>query len=166
MDSPVPDSARLPTLTLRTSRRGVIGPLAVSLLFVAGGFWLAPQQPLIGWANVVFFGLCAVVFLMQLHPRSGRLVLTPQGFTFSSLFRTHTVRWEEVDMFRVVHIGPNRLVGWTYTPAAAAEQPGRLADVNQALFCVHAALPDNFGCSPDELADVLDAYRDAALNGR
>ncbi|MFQ3582670.1 MAG: STM3941 family protein [Chloracidobacterium sp.] len=148
-------------IILRPSRRRLTGLLAVSLLFVGLGIWLIPRNPLIGIANIIFFGACAIIFLAQCHPRASALVLDKEGFTFSSLFRAQTVRWEDVLAFEVVVIGPNRLVGWVGTTTPT--QYRRLATINQDLFGVTACLSDNFGLPPEELAVLLTVCHQLAL---
>lgn len=86
--------------------------LLASVAFVAIGVWLIPEKPAIAYANIGFFGLCAAVFLLQLHPKCSYLILRPEGFTFCALFRKHAVRWQDTEAFTPVRIGMNKFVGW------------------------------------------------------
>jgi hypothetical protein len=131
--------------------------LAGSLLFVVGGIWLIPGEPLIGWLCVVFFGLGVVVFSINLHPKSSFLTLAHEGFTYASLFRQHFVPWSNVQGFMSVRVGPNKMVGWNYTPAFLAH--GTVRRVNRATSGAEAALPDTYGMTIDSLCALLNEIR-------
>ena len=144
-------------ITLRASRRKWLLVLSISLAFVAIGVWVAPENPVMAWSCVAFFGLCALVAGVNLHPNSSYLVLDTNGFTFSSLFRKHSVRWSEVQEFFPIRVSATRMVGWNFTPQYAAA-PG-LRKVSTALSGAEAALPDTYGKSVEELAELLECFR-------
>lgn len=73
-----------------------------SLAFVLIGIWMVRSRDMFGWLAIVFFGLCLAVSLICLLPKASYLRLTPDGFTMCSLFRAHTIRWEDVRGFGVV----------------------------------------------------------------
>src|SRR6185295_11962995 len=83
----------------------------LSLCFVVGALFL---DGAIRWATMIFAGLCAIVFAMQLAPNSAYLELRDDGFTFANLWRAHTVRWNEVSQFGIVRVGFNRMVAWNH----------------------------------------------------
>ncbi|MGB8355816.1 MAG: STM3941 family protein [Chthoniobacteraceae bacterium] len=113
-------------VTLRPSKMRTVRFLFIATLFVAAGIWMVFFEgadgytvdgiPVywVGWASIVFFGIGGVVFLFQLISGTAYLRLEPEGFTYCSAFRTHTVRWEDVQEFGVMQIHHNRLVGWNY----------------------------------------------------
>ena len=152
-------AAHLP-ITLYPSRIKLMLLLAVSLGFVALGIWILPSDPLIGYLNIGFFGLGAVVFVLQLNPKASFLKITEEGFTFSTMRRRQFVRWQDVDVFKVVRLGPRRFVGWN--SAAGSEAPGGVRRANRAIGGVEAALPDTYGMNADELARLLDEQRQRA----
>ncbi|HSS46486.1 MAG TPA: STM3941 family protein, partial [Burkholderiales bacterium] len=90
--------------------------LAGSLAFVAAGAWLVSEKPLIGYLCVILFGLCALVFAVQLHPDSSYLTLSSEGFTFCALFRRTFVPWSQAGEFVVVNVRNHKMVGWNYAP--------------------------------------------------
>jgi hypothetical protein len=144
-------------ITLRTSRTRALLLLAGSLTFVGCGLWFSVDHPVIGYGNVVFFGLCALVALALLLPGSSFITLNREGFLFASLFRKHEVRWQDVVEFRTIRVGLNTMVGWNY--AGAANAHATLRSVNQALSGVDAALPDIYGMRADDLATLLETIR-------
>ncbi|MGB8717078.1 MAG: STM3941 family protein [Rhodanobacteraceae bacterium] len=152
-------TAQLP-ITLYPSRIKLMMLLAVSLGFVALGIWIVPSDPLVGYLNIGFFGLGAVVFVLQLNPKSSFLTLSEEGFTYSAMHRRQFVRWQDVDAFKVVRVGPRRFVGWTCV--ASHDGQGVVQRANKAISGVGAALPDTYGMAPHELARLLDEQRQRA----
>jgi len=144
-------------LELHPSRTRIVVLLLGSLAFVAIGVWLIPTRPVTAYVNIGLFGLCAAVFLLQLHPRCSYLILRADGFTFCALFRKHAIRWQDTKGFVPVRVGINKLVGWSYSNAFQAHARARA--LNQALAGVDAALPDSYGMRPEELANFLNHLR-------
>jgi hypothetical protein len=142
-------------VTLRSSRRKTLLMLAGSLVFVAGGIWLLHDQPSTGYSGIAFFGLCAVVFCVQLLPNSSYLRLTAEGFTTCTLFRCHTVPWRHVRTFGVGRIGLKKVVGWD----PAADLSG-IVRATKAISGYASALPDTYGLRAEELAALLNRLRD------
>ena len=143
-------------MVLSPSRLRYVLLLAGALVFVALGVWLLDDHPVIGYVNIAFFGLCAVVFLVQLHPKSSFLQVTAKGFRFSALFRQHFVSWGDVTSFKTCRIGLNTMVGWNYTHTFSLHQ--RMRAANMALSGVEAALPNTYGMKP-ELLELLERHR-------
>jgi len=141
-------------VTYRIRRLKVVLLVVGSGIFVWGGFWLRTQQPLVAYASIIFFGLCGLVGLVGLLPNSSYLTLTDRGFEFSSLYRKHFVSWSGVDSFMPIKIQHRRMVGWNYSPEFSKSQ--RLRRVNTALAGAEAALPDTYGMSAVELADLMN----------
>lgn len=149
------------TTTLRPRRLPLLGLLAVALAFTAAGVGMTGDRPLAGWFVAGFFGLCAVVFAVQLIPNSTYLRLEPAGFTFASMFRAHFVPWDGVQQFSLTQVGTQRMVGWTFTPSYAAHATGRR--VSRALSGLEAGLPDTYGLTAEALVELLERHRQAAL---
>jgi len=105
----------------------------------------------------LFFGLCALVAGVNLHPNSSCLVLDADRFTFSSLFRKHSFRWSQVQVFFPISVSATRMVGWNFTPEYAATPT--LRKVSTAMSGAEAALPDTYGKSVEELAELLERFR-------
>jgi hypothetical protein len=162
---------------LRPGRVTWLLVLGISLTFVVGGllalFW--PRQPgapekegaWIMWACVGFFGLCAVVALLQFLPQSSCLRLGAEGFTIRTLYREQTYRWEDVDTFGVTRVRLNKMVGFNFAPHF--QRAARLRRVSAALVGFEGALPDTYGMKAEELADLMNQYKyrhEAAPEGR
>jgi hypothetical protein len=145
---------------LRPNRWKVLVLLAVSLVFTAIGVGMAADGRWMGWVAVGFFGLGVVVFTVQLLPGSASLRLGPDGFVICSLFRPSTCRWSDVARFGVGTVGPKRMVVFDFAPNARGSVA--LRRLATALSGWEGALPDCYGMSAEELAALLNAYKEAA----
>ena len=142
-------------ITLRSSRKKMLVRLIASLAIVAAGFWLLPEEPSTGYSGIVFGGICAVVFCIQLLPNSSYLRLTPEGFTTCTLFRCHTVPWRHVRTFGVGRIWLKKVVGWD----PAVELSG-VVRATKFIAGYASALPDTYGLTAEELVTLLNRLRD------
>jgi hypothetical protein len=143
--------------TLRPSRKQAALLFLVCLLFVIGGVWMVLDGKPMGYFCGGFFALGLPAFALQFHPRAAYLHLAPDGFTFCSLFRAHTVRWAHVREFAVIYIGLNRMVAWNFTPDYPAT--GRARAVSKSLSGYEAALPDTYGMRPQDLVELMEGLR-------
>jgi hypothetical protein len=144
-------------IVLRPGRVKTILLLCFCLIFPIGPLIRtpAPDEWYI-WLIGAFFGLCALVFAVQLIPSSTYLRLSPQGFTVRSLFRTAPmILWRDVSEFQVAVLPRQKLVVYEST---ATTMP-TLRKINRALVGAGEALPNSFGLKPQELADLMNAWR-------
>jgi hypothetical protein len=128
--------------------------LAGSLAFVAIGTQMTRDDPVMAYAGIVFFGLCALVAALNLHPRGSYLELGREGFVFASMFRRVFVPWGHVREFVPYKVQHTKMVGWNYVPSFTGSRGGRKLSV--ALAGVEAALPDTYGMKAEELASLLN----------
>ncbi len=145
-------------VTLQASRRKMGALLTASAVFVVVGVWLFPREPLAGGLCIAFFGLGAVIFAVNMHPRSSFLTLTSDGFTFASLFRKHFVAWSDVQSFSVARIGLNKMVCWNYSPEYRGHS--KLRRFNTGVSGIEAGLPDTYGMEPQALCRLLSDLRE------
>jgi hypothetical protein len=145
------------TRILRPNRFKTFGWLALCAGFTAGGAWMIFSGEPMGWLPALFFGLCVVVFVVTLLPNSAYLRVSQDGFTVCSLFRAQSYRWSDVGPFTVGRIGPNRMVVFNFSGRYRAQPRARKAAA--ALTGYEGALPDSYGMSLEELASLLNGYR-------
>lgn len=143
-------------MTLYPGRMKMFVMLAGSLAFVAGGLFMLDNSKMIGYLSVAFFGLCALVFLVQLLTRTSYLIVDAQKFTVSSLSRKSDVAWSDVERFLVVSISGNKMVGWNFNPGYSTGTSHALA---VKLAGVQNTLPDTYGMKAEELADLMNEVR-------
>jgi hypothetical protein len=85
-------------LVIRSSRWRYVLLLLVSAGFVAVGTLLVMRTPnqTVGWANVVFFGVCAATFLWQVVDARPRLVIDERG-VFDRTLGVGVIPWSEIE---------------------------------------------------------------------
>ncbi len=149
-------------VTLRPSRAKWVGALLVSSAFFAVGLLMVGLGEPKGYFCAGFFGLCSAVFGVTLHPKAAYLELTAEGFTFCSLFRAHTLRWEHVSDFGVAVVGLNRFVGWNFAPGYPGPERGRA--LSRSLSGFEAALPLAYGMNLRDLAQWMEEIRRQAAD--
>jgi len=93
-------------MTLKAMPGRMVFMFLGSLGFVTLGFVLLRDASIpavlrltIGWANILFFGLGAVVGLLSLRPGAYYLRLRKEGFEIKTPLRLHFYRWEDVERF-------------------------------------------------------------------
>ncbi|WP_242108750.1 hypothetical protein [Luteimonas aquatica] len=155
-DAPAPGKV----LTLRPSKLRWVLMLAGTALLLALSARLLQTNFAIGLAGTVFFALCTLVAALNLLPGASFLRLDAEGFEMRALFRSHRVAWREVAGFGVARIALNRVVGWHFA-AGHAGHP-HLRKLNAGLSGFEAALPDTYGRKAQALAELMNAWRDAA----
>jgi hypothetical protein len=156
-----PILARFPgPVTLYPSRKKWLLILLISAMFTAGGFWMVAERAPKGWYVLIFFAACLIVAVVMLLPGAGDLVLDRDGFQITSLFRSHRVRWQNAKGFEPISIpySNQRMVG--FDDAAAGRT---LAALNTAIAGHNAALPDTYGFSVDELAQLMARWQERAV---
>jgi hypothetical protein len=138
-------------------------------LFAGSGAFVALSVSLIDksvWFSVagsLFFGACALVALVALIPGASHLQLDGDGMTIRSLFREWRLRWADVDHFFATSVSGRAMVCWNYAADAAATPRG--ARLSLTLTGVEAGLPDTYGLSALDLADLLNRWRARAIGG-
>lgn len=92
--------------TLRPRLRRKLGLIALTIPFVAVGAWaLLHGAWVIGWVATTFFGLCLIVFIIQLLPGSTSLTLDAEGFEVYALFRRSRYSWSDIAQIDARRVG-------------------------------------------------------------
>jgi len=86
-----------PQLTLYPKISSAVLLLLTSSSLAIAGLVVAKSNPWLGIACVGLFGLCALVALIKLIPRSTYLKLDETGLTYCNMFRKSTMPWSSVD---------------------------------------------------------------------
>lgn len=144
-------------LILRPSRSRAALLFFVCALFVGGGIWMVRMGNSFGYFCAGFFALGLPVFALHFHPKAAYLCLTADSFTYCSLFRAFTVRWEHVRDFAVITVGAQRMVAWNLTPHHP--MPRRVSALSKSMSGYEAALPDTYGMKPEELLELMEGLR-------
>lgn len=126
----------------------------------AGGVWMIGDGDWRGWLVAVVFGLCAGLATALRRPDGNFLQLTREGFTVCSLYRTWSLRWDEVIGFRVARVGRCHMVVFDYT-TPTTEARGIAADLTSG----EAHILDTYGMKRQALVDLMNVWRERALSG-
>lgn len=141
--------------------------LSVCLAFVIIGVTQVAghKANMVGWSCVLFFGICAAVFLVQFFPDASYLRLRSDGFIFCSLFRkSPLILWRDVSDFRVVRLPPTGKALVVFDWRAAPNRSVR--KLNRQLVDATDGLPDTYGLQPEQLAAYMNAWRSRATLNR
>lgn len=113
--------------------------------------------------GLAFFGALTVVSVWQLVPGAAYLQLGPQGFVAKGPLRTLRHSWDEVEHFQVYEVhtqySTQRFVGFDLRDRVPESQ-SFWQTLSRGMSGVDAGLPDTYGRDPDELAELLETYRD------
>jgi len=152
---------RMLPFTIYPKKTRWLGVLLGSLAFVAGGILMIRNGDWKGWLAAAFFGLGIPVSLIQLYSKKLSLKVSEDGIEIGSLFRTTRLQWPDISEFGVItvrHHGftVNKMVGLNYSPEY--ERLSKARAVAKALSGYDGALPDTYGFSAEELAELLSFH--------
>ncbi len=148
------------TIVLRPSNTRWLVILAVSLCFTAIGSLMIREGQGIGWLVAGVFGLGSLAAVIVLLPGSSYLKIRADGFVFGTMFRRHHLPWTAVGPFSMSQVGPQTMVVFDILDPARLPRGAKFAT---AVAGANAGLPDTYGMKPAELAAILNAARDRAL---
>lgn len=101
----------------------------------------------------------AIGALLQCIPGASELRLSAEGFTVRTLYRSRSYRWEEVSSFHPIRF-VRKYVGFEVT---GAQDHTRLAGLERTLTGFRANLPDTYGLSAEDLAALMNNWRNQAI---
>jgi hypothetical protein len=148
------------TRVLRASRFKWAVLLLAGAVFAMGGvlvFFAAPGGRVGGIVVFVFFGACAVVAAIQLVLGS-TLTLTTDGYTFTSLGRLVTRRWQDVEPFVAVRTSAIGGVVGIRLAVPSERLPGPRRAARAVAGYDGGALPDTYGMKADDLAALMNEW--------
>ena len=151
---------------LRTRHAKSVFLLVASTIFAGVSLWMLLHKELNTWVQislwlgVAFFGagaLAQVAIVVQ----GASLRLQADGFVVRQLWRRRFTRWHDAGPFAVVAVPPaaTKLVAFDDAQAHAT----KLGAMNHALMGHTAGLPDSYGLSHEDLAALMNRWRERAL---
>jgi hypothetical protein len=142
-------------LLFRASRAKAALLLLGCCAFVAMGFFIVGNEPLIGWLCMGFFGLGIPVSLLMLFSNRTTLKLTHKGIEVGTLFNVQRIPWRHVASFRIGQIHGARMIAIVYRPGGAGQTARRLA---KSMTGMEGAIPNNYAVSIDKLLAHLNDW--------
>jgi len=88
--------------------------LLISLVFVTIGCSVLEKSLIMGWLGILFFGLSASVFLIQLITNVSYLKLNEEGFEERTLLKTKIFKWKDVSKFEIRSFRLNKSIHFDY----------------------------------------------------
>jgi hypothetical protein len=138
-------------IILRPGKGKSILLFVISTVFVCLGISLWESNKLLAAFTVVFFGLCLLVFIINLIPNASYLKIDGQGIEMKNLFRTTFIPWDTISGFRPKNFFLNTMV---------------VFDLHQKLPETSGvkrktgAFPDTYGMSGKKLAALLNEQKE------
>lgn len=123
----------------------------ISTGFVCLGISLWETNTSLAVFTVVFFGLCLLVFIINLIPNSSYLKIDHQGIEMKSLFKSTFIPWRGVSGFRTKNFFLNTIVVFDIDQHLS-ETSG--TKIKTGVF------PDTYGISGKKLATFLNEQKD------
>ena len=122
----------------------------ISTAFIILGISLLENNPFIGILNIVFFGICLLIFVINLIPNSSYMKIGVQGIEMKNLFKSAFIPWDAVSSFRTKRFFVNKMVVYDISEKLL-ENTGKTTRTG--------AFPDTYGMSPEKLAALLNEYK-------
>ena len=145
-------------LVLRPSKLKWIIIATGGLIFVALAVWLAAQTgEFPAYVGMLFFGLVTGIALINIFTELSSLTLQADGFVTKSLGRSYFTAWKGCTKFKAGRIASRKVV----TFELVSEQGGAVA--GQPAAGTPAALPDTYGRTAEGLAELMNDWRDRAM---
>jgi hypothetical protein len=142
---------------LHLSRRKAVFVLSGSALFVAGGWLMRLEAPLVAWACMVFFGLGMVAGLLLLIPDFSYLKIQRDGLTMRHSWREYTFLWDEISDLTIVTGPRGPRVAFNFNRPGA-----RRSAILREMYDRDMVLIDNYGLSAQEMCGLLQSRKAAS----
>jgi hypothetical protein len=107
------------------------------------------------------FGLGALIAAAAMLPGAGGLTLDGDGFETTNLFRRHRTRWRDAAGFEAARIPRAHRKMVVYDDITQGTKS--IAKLNVGLVGRNSGLPDTYGHSADNLAQLMAQWRERAL---
>lgn len=143
-------------LVYPASRKKALGLLAGCIAFFTLGIFIIKKDPLVGWITALFFGLGIPLSILMLFSRKVYLRLTVDGFEMASLFNKQSIRWSDVDGFRIGQIRNVKMIAIVYRPDYKDQK--MLRKVSSSLAGMEGAIPNSYAVSQDALLATLNEW--------
>ena len=137
-------------LILKPSKIKSIILILISIGFIYLGIKLLEKNMLIAVLNIFFFGICLIIFVINMIPNSSYLKIDETGIEMKNLFKTTFIPWQAVSSFKTKFIFVNKLVTFTIDE--------KLLE-NSKMKGKSGAFPDTYGMSAKNLANLLNEYK-------
>lgn len=119
------------------------------------------------WVCIIFFGLGIPISILSLLPNANYLLLTPEGFTMKSLFRSMFYKWFDVKGFSVnqlpnisviaMWLGIGKMITFDFNDTYTGQQTAR--SIARGVTGYDAALESGYGMKLDDLCNLMNQWK-------
>lgn len=157
--------ARFPgPVTLYPSKMKMLLVWAICAGFTAGGIMLIPTDPLTGWSACIFFSLGVIILPFVMLPHASALTLNEDGFDLIVLYRRGHLHWRDANDFAAENAHRlDECVAFDQIIPGVHPVMNKVMRLATMLTGHTGRLPDTYGLSADDLADLMIRWRERAL---
>lgn len=123
--------------------------ILISLGFVVLGISLLEKKLWLGVLSILFFGVCFIIFIINLLPNSVYLKIDERGIEMKNLFRITFIPWKAVNAFSTKSI---------FLKMVTFNIDEKLL-TDSMIKGKTGAFPDTYGMSAKNLAALLNNYK-------
>jgi len=138
-------------IILRPGKGKSILLFVISTAFVCLGISLWETHKLPAAFTVIFFGLCLLVFIINLIPNASYLKIDDQGIEMKNLFRSTFIPWNAVSGFKTKSVFLSTMVVF--------ELNQKLPEAS-GMKVKTGAFPDTYGMAGKKLAALLNEQKE------
>jgi len=140
-----------PPVILKPGKGKSILLFIVSIVFVCLGIALWESNKILAVFTVVFFGLCLLVFIINLIPDASYLKIDDHGIEMKNLFKSTFIPWNAVSGFRTKNVFLNTMVVFDLDQHLPETSGTKIKT---------GAFPDTYGRSGKKLAAFLNEQKE------
>ena len=128
--------------------------MLISLGFVILGISLLDKNIWIAVLNIIFFGLCFIVYVINFIPNATYLKLNETGIEMKTLFKTTFIPWRAIKSFGIRNIVVMKTVTFELDENV----------IDAKVKSKTGAFPDTYGMSAKNFAALMNEYKNQIVN--
>lgn len=128
--------------------------MLISLGFVILGISLLDKNIWIAVLNIIFFGLCFIVYVINFIPNATYLKLNETGIEMKTLFKTTFIPWRAIKSFDTRNIIVMKTVTFELDENV----------IDAKVKSKTGAFPDTYGMSAKNFAALMNEYKNQIVN--
>lgn len=138
-------------LILKSGKVKNIFLIIISLGFVILGISLLEIKLWVGVLNIFIFGICLIIFFLNMISNSSYLKIDERGIEMKNLFRITFIPWKVVNGFTTKSIFLKKMVTFNIDENLLTDSK---------IKGKTGAFPDTYGMSAENLTDLLNNYKE------
>ncbi|MCU7619253.1 hypothetical protein NZ698_18900 [Chryseobacterium sp. PBS4-4] len=128
--------------------------MLISLGFVILGISLLDKNIWVAVLNILFFGMCFIVYVINFIPNATYLKLNETGIEMKTLFKTTFIPWQAIKSFGTRNIVVMKTVTFELDENV----------IDATVKSKTGAFPDTYGMSAKNFATLMNEYKNQIVN--